>query len=246
MSQSGSGEDPAPVGYYDLAVQTNGIQAAWHRLKFERIRQRMGRFDRHLDIACGPGTFLGMLDSALTSEPQAGGRSIGVDLEPRQLAYAQARYGDMPGIDGFVAARADDLPFASGSFDLITCIELIEHIPEKSTRCLLNEIRRILVPGGRLILTTPNYRSPWRLLEPMVSWLGPVDYRDEHITHYTRDRLSRLLADTAPSQAAVRSFQLTAPFLAPLGRAVVDRQARLEAQMVRHGGCLLLAEADWP
>jgi len=240
MSQNDCGIDPAPVGYYDRAARADGIQAAWHRLKFERVRRLMGAYRRHLDIACGPGTFLGTLGDTI-----ADGRSIGVDLEAGQLAYARSRYGSLPAIDGFVAARADALPFADRSFELVTCIELIEHIPIDSAHRLLREIARIMVPGGRLILTTPNYRSPWRLLEPLVSWIGEVDYREEHITRYTRERLQSLLAAVDPVTTEIGSFQLAAPFLAPLGRTVVDRQARLEQRLVRHGGCLLLAEARW-
>lgn len=240
MSQQDTGIDPVPVGYYDEAVHADGIQATWHRLKFERVRALMGQFDRHLDIACGPGTFLGSLGHS--PDP---GASVGIDLETRQLAFAQTRYGQARNIDGFVAARADALPFANGSFDLVTCIELIEHIPSDTARQLLAEIKRVMAPGGRLILTTPNYRSPWRLLEPIVSKIGAVDYRQEHITHYTHRRISQLLAETSPDQADVCSFQLAAPFLAPLGQAAVRLQAHLEEQMLRHGGCLLLAQARW-
>ncbi|MEZ5824624.1 MAG: hypothetical protein R3C97_07755, partial [Geminicoccaceae bacterium] len=64
-------EDRVPQGYYDRAMNARGIQSTWHRQKFERVREAMGKFERHLDIACGPGTFLSML---------GGERSVGVDL----------------------------------------------------------------------------------------------------------------------------------------------------------------------
>ncbi|MEZ5834313.1 MAG: methyltransferase domain-containing protein [Geminicoccaceae bacterium] len=225
-------EDRVPQGYYDRATRRPGIQSSWHRQKFERVREAMGDFDSHLDIACGPGTFIGMFGD---------GRSVGVDLATRQLAYAKATHGGT----GWVACTADALPFAPASFDVVTSIELIEHIPREAALTMLRTVHGILRKGGRLVLTTPNYRSPWRLLEPLVSMLGEVDYRIEHITRYDRDSLRHLIECAGFEDVRIRSFQLSGPFLAPIGRRASDAAARsrslgLEDRM----GCLLLAEAQ--
>ena len=226
-------EDRVPIGYYDQAINQRGIQAAWHRLKFERVREAMGEFDSHLDIACGPGTFLGLLD---------GNRSIGVDLAIRQLEYAQKTHGGFG--ERWVACSANALPFAANSFDVVTSIELIEHIPYSAALSMLESVYETLKPGGRLVLTTPNFRSPWLVLEPLVSIIGQVDYRIEHITRYHRKRLSCLLTEAGFTQANVEPFQLAAPFLAPLGKKISDTTAKIErAGIERHFGCLLMAVA---
>ena len=52
--------DAIDVGYYDAVFHRNqGMQSKWHQLKFDRIRRELGQPQKHLDIACGPGTFIG-------------------------------------------------------------------------------------------------------------------------------------------------------------------------------------------
>ena len=226
-------DDPVPIGYYDHVARRDGIQATWHRLKFERVRAMMGEFESHLDIACGPGTFIASIDR---------GRSFGVDIAAAQLAYARETHGTARA--AWVACLADRLPFAPESFDVVTSIELIEHIPESAALAMLRSARGLLRPGGRLILTTPNYRSPWLALEPLVSIIGEVDYRKEHIERYNRQRLAGLLELAGFSEMSIEAFQLAAPFAAPFGRMAVELVARLDASgPEQRAGCLLLAEA---
>jgi len=53
---------------------------------------------------------------------------------------------------------------------------------------------RVLKPGGRLILGTPDYHTlMWRIIEPLYGFFIPGGYEDEHITHYHREGLVRLL-----------------------------------------------------
>jgi SAM-dependent methyltransferase len=68
------------------------------------------------------------------------------------LAIAKSR---LPGVELHVAG-AEALPFADGSFSVVTCIEVLEHVPAQLRRQAFREIRRVLVPGGRLILTVPH------------------------------------------------------------------------------------------
>jgi hypothetical protein len=57
-------------------------------------------------------------------------------------------------------------------------------------------MRRILRPGGVLILGTPDYSTAsWRVIERLYALLIPGGYADEHITHYTREGLIRMLDD---------------------------------------------------
>jgi hypothetical protein len=55
-------------------------------------------------------------------------------------------------------------------------------------------MRRVLAPGGTLIIGTPDYSTRgWRIIEPLYGNLIPGGYRDEHITHYTHEGLTRIL-----------------------------------------------------
>ena len=70
--------------------------------------------------------------------------------------------------------------------------QVIEHIPFDEV--LFTEMRRVLRPGGMLMIGTPDYATiGWRAIEPLYGLLLPGGYKDEHITHYTRARLTEIL-----------------------------------------------------
>ena len=122
-------------------------------------------------------------------------------------------------------------------------IELIEHLPPADARRLLAEARGVLSPEGRLVVTTPNYRSLWPLIEWGVNRVSRVSYEQQHVNKYGRRRL----APTFPagySDVDVGTAVGLAPFAAVLGR----RPARwLDAveRSLGHLGCgnLLVAVA---
>jgi len=103
----------------------------------------------YLDYGCGRG---GMLRRVA---PRAR-RTCGVDVDPEVLP-------SIPGVETGVVREGEPLPFPSESFDVVTCLEVIEHVAdEKKT---LRELARVLRPGGTLILTTPH--KGW------LTWVDP-------------------------------------------------------------------------
>jgi SAM-dependent methyltransferase len=73
--------------------------------------------------------------------------------------------------------------------------QLIEHVPYD--RGLFLDLNRVLKPGDTLVIGTPDYgRVVWRIIEWLYKLLLPYAYGDDHITHYTRYRLTEELADT--------------------------------------------------
>lgn len=100
-----------------------------------------------LNIGCG--LFLNL------PELRADLRFTGVDLDPRAVDYCRQHYSSAGA--SFATTSASTLPFADGSFDAIYATEVIEHcdLPEQ----WLGEILRVLRPGARALLTTPNYGS---------------------------------------------------------------------------------------
>lgn len=97
--------------------------------------------NRVLDIGCGHGILLDALAARLPAHAQL----VGVDAVPPPQG---ARW------HGVTADIAGRLPFADGSFDVVIAGEVIEHVPHPDL--MLTEIRRVLVPSGRLVLSTPN------------------------------------------------------------------------------------------
>ncbi|MFM8552903.1 MAG: class I SAM-dependent methyltransferase [Nitrospiraceae bacterium] len=132
---------------------------------------------RLLDIGCGGGFFVG-------AAAANGWHAIG--LEPSAEAARQA--GRALRID-IVAGRLEDAPFADARFDRITMFDVLEHVVCPRT-CLI-EARRLLAPGGRLVIETPNMAG-WlpRLLTKHHPYVRPP----EHLTYFTPPTLRLLVA----------------------------------------------------
>ena len=221
-----------PAGFYDEIHQRKaGVRFFWHDLKFRAVAAHLKGAGRVLDIGCGPGTFIGnYLD---------GVDCLGVDFSAPQIDYANRRYAtarhrfstEAPG-------RIDE------RFDAITLIEVIEHLPPQDARRLLAEARGLLAEQGRLVVTTPNYRSLWPLIEWGVNRVSRVRYEQQHINKYERGRLAAELAGAGYRDVTVETAVGLAPFAAVFGRRPVGWLDAVE-RGVGHLGCgnLLLAVA---
>jgi 2-polyprenyl-3-methyl-5-hydroxy-6-metoxy-1,4-benzoquinol methylase len=227
--------DSISQGYYDEVYRRRrGVQSKWHHLKFSRFRRELAAYRRHLDIGCGPGTFIG----SLGAEHQ----STGIDIASGQITYARAHYAGA-GRD-FTVVETGPLPCAEGSFDAVTLIELIEHLPEEENLALLREALRVLRPGGKLLVSTPNYGGAWPLVEALVNRFGETSYAEQHITRYDRRALRELMARAGGEGVAVRAYMGIAPFSAFLGWGVADLVSRLEPAFLTNAyGLLLFATA---
>ncbi|MEI9866646.1 MAG: class I SAM-dependent methyltransferase [Limisphaerales bacterium] len=102
---------------------------------------------RVLDVGCGNGGFLHLMH-------QLGWSGTGVDFDPKAIENAQAKYGPALTLLNTDLSQAH---FPDNSFDVVTMSHVIEHVPNPAA--LLMEARRVLKPGGRLVVTTPNIQS---------------------------------------------------------------------------------------
>ena len=103
---------------------------------------------RALDVGCGAG---------LVAEPLArmGATVTGIDAAPENVAAAQSHQGAL-GID-YRCAAVEQLAAEGATFDLITCLEVIEHVADRAA--FFAGLRTLLAPGGLLVFSTPN-RTP--------------------------------------------------------------------------------------
>ena len=98
-----------------------------------------------LDLGCGVGFFGGL---AL----KRGGKVVGLDFSDAALRIAQKEQQGIP----FVRGDATNIPFPDASFDAVLLNDIIEHLAEAPGRRMIEEVFRVLRPGGRLIVDTDN------------------------------------------------------------------------------------------
>jgi GT2 family glycosyltransferase/SAM-dependent methyltransferase len=98
-----------------------------------------------LDLACGEGYGTALLAQAATSV-------IGVDLSPATIEHARHKYYSQNLT--FLVGRCEAVPLPDASVDLVTCFETLEHHDKHEE--MMGEIKRVLRPGGILIISSPN------------------------------------------------------------------------------------------
>ena len=135
---------------YDLtsAVLSGGNATLWRFATVKAIDPQPG--ERILDIACGTGTS----SSALT---RTGATVVGVDFSPGMLGEARRKHASVE----FVEGDAMKLPFVSDEFDAVTISFGLRNITDP--KAALDEMYRVLKPGGRLVITEFS-RPPIALL----------------------------------------------------------------------------------
>jgi SAM-dependent methyltransferase len=136
--------------------------------------------ERALDLGCGTGVFTAEL-------ARAGLRAIGVEVAEAALARARTQH---PSIDFRLAPIDGPLPLEDSEFDLVWCSEVIEHVAD--TARWLSEVRRVLAPGGRLLLTTPSHGRLRVALGGVERFSEPLG---DHLHLYTHRSLARLLLE---------------------------------------------------
>ena len=148
----------------------------FHRYVFAR---EMVRGKRVLDAACGEGYGSALLASAASSVE-------GVDISEQAVAHACNRY-PAQNLE-FRVSDCLDLPYADGEFDCIVSFETLEHLEDQAG--LLKEFRRVLKPGGFLMLSSPD----------KAVYTDRQQNRNEyHVRELYRDELEALLGQHFPA-----------------------------------------------
>ena len=158
----------------------------WYRgrrkvIRAELDRLALGSDASILDAGCGSGRTL--------QELAAYGWVSGIELNQQAAEVARAR-----GLGEVRTGRLEELPWPDASFDLITCLDVIEHTPDD--RVTLAELRRVCRPGGWLLVTVPAYPALW----------STHDEANHHYRRYSRPTLRAAAGDAGWEMARISSF----------------------------------------
>ncbi len=214
----------------------------WYRGRRMIVRSELDRLSlpsgaRVLDAGCGSGrTLEDLVDYGTVS---------GIELDPDAAELAAGR-----GRGEVKVGRLEELPWEDGTFDLITCLDVIEHTPDD--RRALAELRRVTKPGGWLLVTVPAYQALWSL----------HDVANHHYRRYSRRglrlaaleagwRLGRMTSFNTILLPVAAGVRLTQRRRRPdstynpelkLGPAwlnsILERPLRVEAKWLERGGTL--------
>jgi len=131
---------------YDRSILQWLLFGPSHRALIRRIRAVVGdRPARILDVGCGTGVFAARIREAL---PNA--KVWGIDLVSEMLAKGAERWRQHAGYVQPTQGDSERLPFAAGTFDIVTCANSFHHYPHQDRA--VAEMHRVLRPGGRLML----------------------------------------------------------------------------------------------
>jgi SAM-dependent methyltransferase len=154
------------------------------------LLSELRRGDRALDLGCGAGSFTAILATA-------GASVVGVEVAEAALARARAEH---PELDFRLAPFDGPLPFDEAEFDLVWASEVLEHVAD--TERWLREVARVLAPGGRLLVTTPNHPRAALALRGIEPYSEPFG---DHLHLYTRRSLTMTLTELGFERIEVRA-----------------------------------------
>lgn len=188
---------------YDRSILQWLLFGPSHRVLIRRIKAVAGdRPCRVLDVGCGTGQFATRIRAALPSA-----RVWGIDLTSEMLSRGAPRWRHHAGEVIPVQGDSERLPFASGSFDFVTCANSFHHYPRQARA--VAEMHRVLRPGGRLLIIDGYRDAPWGWFIYDVC----VTFREGEVHHASARRFRELLAGAGLQAVAQKVYRGPAPFL---------------------------------
>lgn len=221
---------------YNALKSGNPIQRQWHKNKLNLVNYLdfLNHNDAVLDAGCGSGNIL--LEFAGKVK-----YIIGIDCNVGCINFLEQRTKNFKVNN--VIARTLDLS-AVGSlklkFSKVVMTEVIEHLDEEYLEKTLRELDKVLALEGKILITTPNYRSFWSSMEVVIDTFKilPKLRGEQHIAKYHWEKLLELLRKTNYRVVIRGTLNWVSPFIAPFSKTLADKISYLEFSKVKFGNLL--------
>jgi SAM-dependent methyltransferase len=135
---------------------------------------RRGPIRRCLAVGCGDGRWATDIHDHLLGVSQRDPETVGIDVSERAIGFARL----ITPYIGYSLQNAQAIACPCGCFDLVTAIEVIEHIEDEAEASVVREMRRVLRKDGLLVVTVPSQR---------------LRMTEHHFRHYSVEQLKGLL-----------------------------------------------------
>lgn len=177
-----------PPDYYQKGIENNLFQWIWHTWKWNSMQRFFEKLSvkpsKILDVGCASGSLTSQIANFFPSA-----ESFGVDSYKEAVSFGQKSYPNIK----FKYADAHKLPFKTGSFDLITCIETLEHL--ENPKGAISEMHRCLKKGGHLLIGQDTDNLLFKMI--WIIWTkrqGKV-WHNSHLHPYSPNRLGKLIQE---------------------------------------------------
>jgi 2-polyprenyl-3-methyl-5-hydroxy-6-metoxy-1,4-benzoquinol methylase len=189
---------PIPPGHYaqKQLLSPSGLVRWSHGSRFRLGRELVAPFAgrRLLDYGCGDGTFLSLVQDLF---PEA----LGVDVAADQIADCRLRFASAPGIVFLATGALNDLRHRN-RYEIVVCMETLEHCPDDIQVTVLDQIHSVTAPGGTVVISVPIEIGPPLLAKQGARALVAIGGLSEYATRerYHPGELARMLfagAETA-------------------------------------------------
>lgn len=186
MQKTNFWTDNVTEGYYDKLIskslsKNKGLNGYWHYLTYKNVTKLIKNSNYNLDYACGPGTFMGLFFNK---------KCVGYDISRLQIKYASSKYKN----SNLIFTENKEVIHKMGPYESITILGLIEFLQEAEIINLLDEMYDLLLPDGQIVLTTPNYKVPMKILLSILNLTSQVDYSDVTVNKIQTKKIKLILS----------------------------------------------------
>jgi 2-polyprenyl-3-methyl-5-hydroxy-6-metoxy-1,4-benzoquinol methylase len=187
-------------------LSRSGLVRWSHGSRFKLARALVEPFAgrRLLDYGCGDGTFLAMVEDLFP-------RALGVDVDGNQIADCALRFANAPGI-AFLTTDRLDAPAHARQYEIVVCMEVLEHCPDDIQLAVLGRINDVTAPGATIVISVPVEIGPTLAAKQTARALVALGGLKEYSTRerYAPSELLRMVFASADTPFAREEYVGTA------------------------------------